>query len=139
MGSKPHTGFTVQHDSGGSLSCRKFMLMSLKADPQAAGLLPAPGQNKEGHTAPQRNEKGCSFSKYNVNALPSALICKQTPPSSPRLSVQGRRKVAGPRSQPGQHRWWMVSGCQTVEKDAFSKLSGMTQSRYGVRAEGKAQ
>lgn len=34
---------------------------------------------------------------------------------------------------------WMVSGCQTVEKDAFSKLSGMAQSRAGGRAKGKAQ
>lgn len=32
---------------------------------------------------------------------------------------------------------WMVSGCQTVEKDA--KLSGMAQSRAGGRAKGKAQ
>lgn len=45
------------------------MLMSLKGDPQAAGLLPAPGQNKEGHSARQRNEKACSFCKYNVYTL----------------------------------------------------------------------
>lgn len=69
MGSTMHTGLTVQQDGEGSFSCRKLMLMSFKGDLQVAGLLPAPGQNKEGHIAQQRNEKGCSFCRYNVNAL----------------------------------------------------------------------